>query len=350
MNKEETRATFLSPAQETVDKKIPVTVHGGSLDGGIRGLICRYLLYLAIFLVSHFPLVVNYRIAVIIANLFAFFSPKVGQSIIENLRGIFPNGKSDEELNRIAKQNLRDTWGRRRVDILAIPKFDKEFVKTHVEFVDMHKYEQAVAEGNGVLLVTCHLGTPAVFAFACLPALGYSVLVPGKRIFDEPATEKFLKVWRYHGGKIIDSDYAYPELKSELKSGGTVAILADHPTAPRGIRVTYFGRDTLMPAGAPALAYRTRAAVLPFYFIKTGKKDFKIVFGDRVAVPPTPEKIEERHLCEIANQYIPFFEEAIRQYPAQWETYSPAWPESFSEDDLHKFWKDFRLVTERKET
>lgn len=319
--------------------------HGGPWDGGIGGLAARYFVLGGMWLGERIPPKLTYGIMTALIRGLAVVKPGTKKVVAENLRSVLGDSMPGLEFKKLVRLNMRYTWAFRQGDMVTVERFDKEYVEKHVRVEGAEHCMRAHEEGNGVLLVGFHFGAPTVGWAAHLPYMGLRVLVPGRRIFDRRASRRLFDASEAHGAKIIFSDFAYPELIAHLESGGTVPLMGDHLTSPRGIRVTYFGRETLMPAGPAIIAYRMRPAVLPYYCVRVADEEFLAVFGDPLDIPPTPEKIEEADLVTVADQYIAFFEDAIRQYPEEWETYFSAWPKSFDDKDLEDFWTAYGVMT-----
>ncbi len=310
----------------------------GEQEGGIIGFIASCLVSLGLFLGRTLPLGISYSVAIAVVRVYALLCPAARKAVEKSLRGALGDQVSPVEMKRQVRENFRDAWARRQVDFVIVPKLDREFLDRNFEVVGLEKYERAKAEGRGVLLVTGHFGVAVLMAFFALPLLGAKALIPVRRLFDRRTEAKLMRVAHYHGGETVYTENCFRVLIKRLNSGGTVALAGDHLTSPRGVRVSYFGRDTLMPAGPAILAYRCRAAVVPCYCVRTAADRFLLEFGDPLPIPPTPEKIEESHLREVIQSYARCFEDVIRRYPSQWETLFPAWPDSFEEKDLARFY------------
>lgn len=319
--------------------------YGGPWDGGVVGLLARYMVLSGLIIADRIPLSVSYGILDVIIRGIALVKPGTRKVVADNLRAVLNAPISDRELKELVRKNMRITWADRQVELVSAHRFDKAFIDEHVEIVGFEHFQKAEAEGRGVLLLSFHMGSPMILMFSLLPVLGYSTVTPGRRIFDEVASYALIERIERYGGKVIFSDDAYPALIEQLEAGDTISLMGDHLTSPRGIRVTYFGRETLMPAGPGIIAYRTRCALVPCYCVVLPNYKYRAVFGEPIDIPPTPEHIQEKDLVEVADRYIPFFEDAIRKYPENWETYFSAWPKSFDEKDLEEFWTTYGVMT-----
>jgi KDO2-lipid IV(A) lauroyltransferase len=272
------------------------------------------------------------------------FLPALRRSIGENIEFVSPVELSERGLKRMVQENIVATFGLKYMDIFVLPRFTKNFVDKNIEVVGLEKYRQAQNEGRGVLLVTWHVGTFPILCYLALPSLGGSVLAPVRRIFDYRTQEGCLAACRSHGAEAVQPGGAVKGIVNTLKSGGTVVLAGDHLTSPTGIRVKYFGRETLIPSGPASFACRYRPVTLGCFCVKTGENRYRIEFSDPFAIPSVEKKVEEAHLVEMANAYVRHFEEIVKRYPAQWECFSPIWPEGFDEASIKAFARPFGVM------
>jgi len=318
--------------------------HGGPLSTGIVGKLSQIAYRLLILVVGSLPLSASYALAEWIVRLLAFLVPKTKRRVEENLNGVFGDEKTPAEYKKLARENMIIAWGLKEVDWAGVRHFDRNYIEKHVKLLGLELLEEALAKGKGVLLISFHHGSPSILYVSLLPFLGHPPLIPARRVFDERTSQKQIDIFQHHGASAVYSDYSYRAMLTQLREGKIVALLGDHLTSPAGIRVRYFGRETLMPSGPAMLAYQRRPAVLPCCVIRNGKYDYVAEFGDPIDIPPTPKTITDEDLKLVASQYISFFEDSIRKHPTQWETFFPAWPKSFEEEDLQEFWTAFGVV------
>lgn len=325
------------PTQEKRD-------HGGALNVGLQGLAIRTFVPLVLHVMSVIPLPISHAIGIAVVKCISIIFPATRKLVGDCLRQVVGDDMPEAEFKKLVWENMKYSWARRYVDFAAVPKYGQAYFDKHVTVKGLERYQAAADQGKGVIIVSLHIGSPLIAWLCVLPRLGISAMGGARRIFDKRTSEILKKYFEVHGMRVYWSDFAMEPIMEQLHNKGTVVILADHITSPRGLRVTYLGRDTLMPAGAAITAYRTGAVLIPAFGVRTSANDFLLEFGEPIDVPPAPDKLSEEALLAVKSQYLPFFEYAVRTYTDQWETHRFPWPKSFSEEDLHKFKTDFGIV------
>lgn len=326
------------------EKKSEPRDYGGVAASGIDGFVVSRIIGLGLFLGRHLPIRVSYFLVIMLMKVVSRFLPALQQKIRKNIELVSPVKLSERDLKRMVQENIVATFGLKWMDVFVLPRLTKDFVDNNIEVVGLEKYRQAQDEGRGVLLLTWHVGTlPMLFCLA-LPYWGGSVLGLIRRMFDDRTQENVCTVCSSHGAKCVLPDRAIKAIVKEFKAGGTVVLAADHLTSPHGIRVKYFGRETLIPSGPASFACRYRPVTLGCFCVKTGENRYRIEFSDPFAIPSVETKVEEAHLVEMANTYVRHFEEIVKRYPTQWECFSPIWPEGFDEAAIKRFARPFGVM------
>lgn len=178
---------------------------------------------------------------------------------------------------------------------------------------------QAHARGKGVVLASAHLG-PVVLCGQILTARGLdvSVLVETKagdlgRLVDRARSAM--------GIKTIDTRSAMGIARA-LVRGGVVGVLGDRAITGVGERVTFFGREALLPSGHVALALRTGAALVPGFASRE---------GGRLVARIEPELVLRRtgdrdaDVRDGMTRWAAALEAAIARAPDQWSVFEPVW-------------------------
>ena len=88
----------------------------------------------------------------------AYFVSKRQGIMKKNLRAVFAAEKSPVELDRIARESLRNL-GRSGIELLHVPAMTREFVEKNVHIVGRSKVDEALKLGKGVILLTAHFGS-----------------------------------------------------------------------------------------------------------------------------------------------------------------------------------------------
>ncbi len=187
-------------------------------------------------------------------------------------------------------------------------------------------FDEALALGKGVVLVTAHLGNWELGGtLLALRGLPLTVIT-----LEEPTSE--LTRWRDEfrrrlGIKTITvgpgHDFAFVEMIQTLRRNEVLAMLVDRPYAGTGTQVDFFGGRASF-SSAPALLWQhTGAAVVPAFVLQE-KEDRYISFAD-TGLPFATAADPQAAIAQNTQILASHFEAIIRQHPEQWFNYVPIW-------------------------
>ena len=185
----------------------------------------------------------------------------------------------------------------------------------------------ALERGNGIILVTPHLGHWEL-AGIWLARNGFRLNVVSLED-EDPKTEALRNRMREeHGIRLLrvdpgsDAIASMVEMMDALKRNEIVAMLTDRPAAERSEEVPFFGRTARLPAGAFVLSWLTHAPVIPCYSV-LDDRGYSLVTDPPVELDRTRSRAAEirRGVEEMARRY----EGYIRSHPDQWYNFYPYW-------------------------
>ena len=102
------------------------------------------------------PQKIAYRLAITLSNIHYQFAFRDRKVITDNLKVIFPE-KGKREILRIRKNVFRN-FAKYLTDFLRFKKLDVEYIKRNVRLINISNINEGLKSGNGVILVTAHLG------------------------------------------------------------------------------------------------------------------------------------------------------------------------------------------------
>ena len=191
--------------------------------------------------------------------------------------------------------------------------------------VDWSILEEAHHRGNGVLLVTPHLGNWEIGG-ALLAQRGYPLLVltqaePGQGLTEMRQAARAR--WKIETLVIGGDGFEFIEVIKRLQAGATVALLVDRPPEAKAVTVELFGRPFRASAAAAELARASGCAVLGVTVVRQ---------HNGYAAKILPEFQYDRQALgnrEARRQFIQSilsaFEPEIRQHADQWFHFVPVW-------------------------
>jgi len=146
--------------------------------------------------------------------------------------------------------------------MLRLLNMQEQEIRGLVKLEGMEHYDQAIAEGKGVIALTGHFGNWEMMGLG-LSLEGRPVEVIGREL-DNPLLEAYLKGLRTRfGNSVIPKDGAVRESLKMLKRGKAIGFLLDQDALGMGLFVRYFGRWASTFSTAGMLAVRYDLPVLP---------------------------------------------------------------------------------------
>src|SRR6266542_1757072 len=224
--------------------------------------------------------------------------PKYQNALRANLAVILGRPAASRDV-RSAARNLLDAHFTAWIDFLHFATRPPEEAARLVEsVVGYSRIIQARARGNGVLLLTAHLGNWEIggLMLAEMRQPIHVVLVPD--IF--PAVERARRALHERAGISeirVDRSFA-PTLAvlRALKSNAIVAMQGDRDFNNTGIAIPFFGREAYFPRGPLLIAMSTAATVLPAFIVRVAD-----------------------------GRYRAIVERYVRENPEQWYCFYPFW-------------------------
>jgi KDO2-lipid IV(A) lauroyltransferase len=185
---------------------------------------------------------------------------------------------------------------------------------------------QAMASGQGVILLTLHQGNwdlgGAVLAREYPLHVVADTHTPARfNTFVQGLRERM-------GVRVIPVEQAARGVLRVLGRNEVLGIAFDRPGVDNGVEVTFLGRPLRVPAGAAALALRTGARLVPVTLVREGAGRYRGFAAAPILFTPTGEW--QNDLKALTQHALNVLEEWVRQYPDQWYVFRPLWSEELS--------------------
>ena len=202
--------------------------------------------------------------------------------VLENLSGSFP-GRPSQELLDIGRASSRN-FGRATTEFARVAGRDRGELDRYVDFEGLDDLRSALAEGNGAVIVTGHIGSWALYfsALACFDVP--TALLVGRQ--SNPMVDRFIH--NIPGGalQLIGKGKLAPRhVLRSLKQGRAVIFVADQYSRV-GTFLPFLGRParTLILPGSIVARDRSRPL-----FIMTGGHTGDGHHRVRLVRQPAPE-------------------------------------------------------------
>lgn len=207
--------------------------------------------------------------------------------------------------------------GLQLTEFCRMPSYTAEKASRIIRYEGLDRYLQARSRGNGVLVLTGHLGAWELSSFYH-SLMGYPMGMVIRRL-DNPLVDAMVNRIRcLHGNKVLHKDDFARGLIAEMRAGGTVGILMDtNMTPPQGVFVPFFGILACTAAGMARIARKTGAAVLPGFLLwEKNEGRYVLHFGEELEVIATEDQDEDAR--RNTERFTAEIERYVRQYPDQW--------------------------------
>lgn len=260
-----------------------------------------------------------------------YFPLGIRRTVVEaNLRRAYP--ESDD---RWIRQTVRETYrhlGREVVAMLRLSTLDPAAVNATVEIPeeDWRNFQEALAEGRGVILATGHYGNWEMAA-AAVAARGVPIEAIVKRQSNSLIDQRIEAARSALGVQTVDMGQASRQIPRALLAGKGVGIVADQDARSSGVWVPFFGTLASSHRGPALFALRLGAPLFAAVCRSLPDGRYRLT-GTRVAVERTDSLDDDvaRLTAELARR----LENEIRQDPAQYFWFHKRWKTRPPEEPL----------------
>lgn len=237
------------------------------------------------------------------------------EAVRDNLSVIAPALGRDERESLVRRAFANQA--RNYLMTLRLPRLDVRKVGLGIHVAGWEHVEAARSAGRGLIFASAHFGPVALVGPVALAAHDLSVAV----VAEDISPKLFELLNRHlrgaHGASFVPASQTM-QITRILRRGEALGVLADRPVTGAGMRVPFFGRDTLLPVGHLALAARTGAALLPSFALP----------GPRGEVLPALELRAERGEAatrENLTRWVAILEQVIASAPDEWHVFERFW-------------------------
>jgi Kdo2-lipid IVA lauroyltransferase/acyltransferase len=202
-------------------------------------------------------------------------------------------------------------------EFCQMPRYTRENTRDRVRYEGLENYLAAQERGQGVLIVTGHLGAWELSSF-WHSLMGYPMTMVIRRL-DNARVDRLVNDIRcLHGNRVVHKDDFARGLLQAMKRGDTVGILMDtNMTPPQGVFVPFFGVPACTASGLARVALRTGAAVLPGFLVwEASEQRYVLHFGEEIPLLATGN--DEQDVVANTAQFTAAIEGFVRRYPDQW--------------------------------
>ncbi len=234
---------------------------------------------------------------------------------LRNLRLALPDS-DDTDLRKILEKMFRNL-GWQLAEFCQMSRYTAASASKFIRYEGLENYLGARAKGQGVLVLTGHLGAWELSSFFhSLQNYPMSLVI---RRLDNALVDKFVNDIRcMHGNRVVHKDDFARGLLAAMHKGETVGILMDtNMTPPQGVFVPFFGVDACTASGLARVAQKTHAAVLPGFLLwEESEKQYVLHFGKELNLIESGDT--QADIVANTALFTATIEDYVRRYPDQW--------------------------------
>jgi Kdo2-lipid IVA lauroyltransferase/acyltransferase len=272
------------------------------------------------FVALHSPIWFSYRLAGFVSLIKYLFSPRERQEIVANLALVLPN-KDLKTLRRYSRE-IFVNFSEYLVDFFRFSKVDPDYIKKHVEIINLDYIDETLKKGKGLIIVSAHLGSWELGG-AIMGALGYPLNAVAMDHKNRRVNKFFVKQRENKNIKVISMNFALRKCFSVLNNNEILALVGDKDFSNGGMNVKFFGKKALLPKGPAFLSLKLGAPIIPAFTIRTHEDNFQLIFEKPVEFTPSGDF--DKDVVNLIECYGSRLESCIRKYPTQWYCFRRFW-------------------------
>ncbi len=241
-------------------------------------------------------------------------SPRARRAVRANLDIVAPE-RADRIVRRVFVEQARNY-----LEVFRIPRTRPEDLLARIRVTGWEHFEGAVRDGRGVIVASAHLG-PISLVGQMLVAHGHAVVLPVEA--ERSEFQRAVNRARRGLGLQLVPTTAGLAIVRALREGKVLGLLADRAVTGVGERVTFFGRDALLPSAHVALALRTGTPLIPAF---SGRERGMLAAWFEPPLDLAGAGSRDAAVREGVRRWARVLERYVRRAPEQWTVFEEMWP------------------------
>jgi KDO2-lipid IV(A) lauroyltransferase len=269
------------------------------------------------------PLWLSYGLASALTPIIFWLWRDKRENAVDNMRAVLGSDANPQLVRRMALRSFIN-YAKYLIDMLRLSGVSLPNVEERLRIEGWEHFRAARGHDSGLIFVGGHIGNSDLAA-ALLARRGFPVHVIVEQLHP-PKWDDLVQSARTSAGlRVIPMGASALRFLRVLREKEILALLIDRPIEDNGVSITFFGRQTYVPAGAAALALRANAQILGAYIVRTGNS-YVARISEPFASPATGDP--KGDLQALTQALFDWMERVIREYPDQWFMFRPMWPAS----------------------
>jgi KDO2-lipid IV(A) lauroyltransferase len=236
---------------------------------------------------------------------------------LTNLRIALGDRLDDAALALTARRSLRNFFYA-CVELANALESPDEQLRERIALVGRHYLDAALAKGQGVVLLSAHLGNFFLVG-SRLAVEGYPSFV----LVNQPRDGRFAELMDDYRLRVRQPTiHARPrrqalrELHGVLRQNQVVLVIADEFRQGSGIEVPFFGGTVIARRGPVTLALRTGAAIVPACLVRQVDDSLKLIIEPELELDRSAKGSAQ--IAENTRRMTQWLERTVRAHPEQW--------------------------------
>ena len=285
-------------------------------------MILPRLFRLGNWVIKALPPGIRYPLAALTGRCVFFLMPRRRQVAFENFAQVLGLPSTDPLVRRTARHAFGNYF-KMFADFIMMDSLTPAEIRRMVRPEGRHYIDEALAAGKGAIVVTAHISNWDILA-AASAVYGYPVSAVTDELPLGPLSQVVVASRARIGMKMIPIGPA--SLRQIIKALGRnelVALASDLARGDRGVRVNFFNRPAVFPAGPAAIALKTGVPIIPAW----GRRERNNLYIAEIEAPIEVSRTgDTAHDIQVTTERIVrFFERIIRREPDQWLVFLPVW-------------------------
>ena len=305
----------------------PVQSLSESADGPGHPALTWYAFRVLQRTMEQLPRGLAYALAIAVARIAYLTAGNARRALTQNLGAALPDA-SPRELRRVVRRNFRN-HSKAYADLMRLPVSRVADLKPLLRSEGWEHLEAARAQGRGVLMVSCHMGSweiaAAIWAATVAPVNLFAEVLEPPEMYDWYRTTRARL-----GISVLPLNRAgLRQVLQALDANEIVVTAIDRDITGTGIPMELFGRCTRIPDGPAAIALRRGTPIIPVCVYRLPDDTFHGIGYEPIRAEATgsPRSDIER----TTRQLVSRIEAMIREHPDQWHMPHRIWQDPSSE-------------------
>ena len=265
---------------------------------------------------------VRYPLAAVSGRVAFSLMPRRRRVAFENFGQVLGLPVDDPRVKRTARHAFGNYF-KMFADFMLMDTLKPEDIRRMVRPHGQERIDRILAEGKGAVVVTAHVSNWDILA-AASASYGYPISAVTNELPSGGLNELVIASRERIGMKMIRLGAgSLRQILKALARNELVALASDLYSGDRGVRVPFFNRPAVFPAGPAAIALKTGAPILPVWIRRQPDNLYVAEIEEPIEVSRTGELARDIQLT--TERIVEFFERIIRREPDQWLVFLPVW-------------------------